>query len=657
MKKTITLCLFLITVTIKAQIFTEDFNAGIPATFTLTDLDGSTSASTMLTGTGSFSAFTIVNEDCAGSVSWFTPVGQADDWMVTPAINIPNTTNGVVLKFDGIAYEAAYSDGVEVYVSTTGTSPSDFTSPAIYNSTPTTPGPNPVGGELDVWTERIVSLNSFVGQTIYIAFRNNSNDMHVLGIDNIMVQEMQDDEAELTSLDIMNFSVAPATIDIKGIITNAGGNIINTIDLIWTDGINSYTDNLTNLNLAPGLSYNFTHADQLTMTTPGSANITVNIDLVNNNIDPNLTNNTLSALANAVTYIPTKRVVFEEATGTWCGWCPRGAVGLETLAQNYPGSAIGIAVHNGDNMTVSAYDGGMNVGGYPSGHVDRAILDVDPGQFTSYYSDRINVISPVDISATAIFDPATRMIDINLSAEFVATLSGDYRFNAVILEDEVGPFSQANYYSGGGAGPLVSPISGFDWTTATDPVNVIFDHVARAILGGFDGTANSIPSAITAGSIHTFNYTHSLPATENENKVHVVGMVIDNVSGEILNAVSVALSGFTPASWDCVNNACIDPGTGLGQYSSLGSCDALCNVTVINENAELEINIYPNPVKDVLTIDGIYNSVNIYDVFGKLVLTSQTQKIIDVSTLNNGVYMLEINTEQAVKTKKITVAK
>ncbi|MFT5249800.1 MAG: hypothetical protein ACI93P_001532, partial [bacterium] len=354
---------------------------------------------------------------------------------------------------------------------------------------------------------------------------------------------------------------------------------------------------------------------------------------------------------------PTKRVVFEEATGTWCGWCPRGAVGLETLAQTYPGSAIGIAVHNGDNMTVSAYDGGMNVGGYPSGHVDRAILDVDPGQFTSYYSDRINVISPVDISATAIFDPATRNIDINLSAEFVATLSGDYRFNAVILEDEVGPFSQANYYSGGGAGPLVSPISGFDWAAATDPVNVIFDHVARAILGGFEGTANSIPSAITAGSIHTFNYTHSLPATENENKVHVVGMVIDNVSGEILNAVSVALSGFTPASWDCVNNACIDPGTGLGQYSSLGACDALCNVTVISENAELEINIYPNPVKDVLTIDGIYNSVNIYDVFGKLVLTSQTQKTIDVSTLSNGIYMLEINTDQAVKTKKITIAK
>jgi len=462
------------------------------------------------------------------------------------------------------------------------------------------------------------------------------------------------DDPILTLLDIDAYVVNPSNVDIKGTITNGGLNSITSIDVKWSDGINTYTDNLTGLNIAMNGIYNFTHSTQLNVSSANTSSLTIWIE---HPADLDTSNNTLMASVAGVTYIPTKRVVFEEATGTWCGWCPRGAVGLETLAQNYPGSAIGIAVHNGDNMTVSAYDGGMNVGGYPSGHVDRAILDVDPGQFTSYYSDRINVISPVDISATAIFDPATRDIDINLSAEFVATLSGDYRFNAVILEDEVGPFSQANYYSGGGAGPLVSPISGFDWAAATDPVNVIFDHVARAILGGFEGTANSIPSAITAGSIHTFNYTHSLPATQNENKVHVVGMVIDNVSGEILNAVSVALSGFTPASWDCVNNACIDPGTGLGQYSSLGSCDALCNVTVINENAELEINIYPNPVKDVLTIDGIYNSVNIYDVFGKLVLTSQTQKIIDVSNLSNGVYFVNINTENTITVKKITIAK
>ena len=118
-------------------------------------------------------------------------------------------------------------------------------------------------------------------------------------------------------------------------------------------------------------------------------------------------------------------------------------------------------------------------------------------------------------------------------------------------------------------------------------------------------------------------------------------------------------SGAAPAaSWDCdAVNGCVDPGTGLGQYTSAGACTAVCNVTSINENNTSEFNIYPNPVKNVLTITGDYSSANIYDVFGKLVLTSETQKTIDVSTLSNGVYFVNINTENTITVKKITIAK
>jgi len=172
-------------------IYFEDFNSGIPTSMTLTDVDGFNPASTVISTAGSFSAVTILNEDCAGSVSWFSPTGIADDWMVTPAITLPNSTSGITLEFDAIVFESAYPDGVEIYVSTTGTSPSDFTGAALYSSTPTTPGPIttpiPGNGENDTWTTRSISLTPYVGQTIYIAFRNNSNDMHVLGIDNIAV--------------------------------------------------------------------------------------------------------------------------------------------------------------------------------------------------------------------------------------------------------------------------------------------------------------------------------------------------------------------------------------------------------------------------------------------------------------------------------------
>ena len=451
----------------------------------------------------------------------------------------------------------------------------------------------------------IVSMTVLFAQAqCQVNFQNKSNGLNISLISTSIMSQIVDDPI-LESLNIANYTVNPCNVNIEGTIRNGGLNLITSIDVKWSDGTNTYTDNLTGLNISSNQTYNFTHTTQLTINNNNPVSLTIWIEYAT---DLNTNNNTLNTTVAGVTYIPTKRVFFEEATGTWCGFCPSGAVALETLEQNYPGTTIGIAVHNGDAMTVTAYDAGMNVGGYPSGHVDRAILGVSPGDFMQYYSDRINEISPVEISATAVFDATTRMIDINLSGEFVANLSGDYRFNAVILEDEVGPYSQANYYSGGGAGPLVSPISGFDWAAASDPVSVTFDHVAREILGGFDGTAGSLPATITAGGIHTHNYTHTLPANQNENNVHVVGMIINNTTGEILNGIKVELSGFTPDSWDCDGQGnCSDPGTGNGQYTSLDICQTVCVATrIIEEHA---------------TNKGLFK---IIDLFGKE--TQQTQQ-------------------------------
>ena len=56
-----------------------------------------------------------------------------------------------------------------------------------------------------------------------------------------------------------------------------------------------------------------------------------------------------------------------------------------------------------------------------------------------------------------------------------------------------------------------------------------------------------------------------------------------------------------------------------------------------------------------MKIDGTYTSANIYDVFGKLVLSTEAQKTIDVSTLSNGVYFVNINNNKVITVKKITI--
>ena len=73
-------------------------------------------------------------------------------------------------------------------------------------------------------------------------------------------------------------------------------------------------------------------------------------------------------------------------------------------------------------------------------------------------------------------------------------------------------------------------------------------------------------------------------------------------------------------------------------------------------NLENTISVYPNPVINTLNIEGELESVEIYDVFGKLVLTS-TKNTINTSKLANGVYLLNINTNHSIVTKRITITK
>ncbi len=64
---------------------------------------------------------------------------------------------------------------------------------------------------------------------------------------------------------------------------------------------------------------------------------------------------------------------------------------------------------------------------------------------------------------------------------------------------------------------------------------------------------------------------------------------------------------------------------------------------ILNNSSEL--NIYPNPVKDILTIEGEnISTVEIIDINGRVVKTInniKSSKIIDISSLNQGIYFIK----------------
>ena len=90
----------------------------------------------------------------------------------------------------------------------------------------------------------------------------------------------------------------------------------------------------------------------------------------------------------------------------------------------------------------------------------------------------------------------------------------------------------------------------------------------------------------------------------------------------------------------------------FGTYQQTVSIDKYKTASAI-------INIYPNPAKELLTVnlnDAQQNKITVYDVVGKLVFqaeTTTTQLNIDTKDFPQGVYLLQIQNESGITTKKI----
>ena len=71
------------------------------------------------------------------------------------------------------------------------------------------------------------------------------------------------------------------------------------------------------------------------------------------------------------------------------------------------------------------------------------------------------------------------------------------------------------------------------------------------------------------------------------------------------------------------------------------------------------INIYPNPTNGLLNINTNenINSISIYNIIGKQVLNTIDKETINISSLEDGIYFIDITTEKGIYTQRIILAK
>lgn len=200
-----------------------------------------------------------VTDSAAFSTSWYNPVGAADDWMWTPVIG-PLPTN-CRLKWNAVAYDPSYPDGYEVRIMVapntptggTGTLGNQVTNSTVLYST---------AAEATTWTARTVSLAAYTGQSVYIGFRNNSNNQFLLLIDDVVVEQVLNNEVSIQSTQQYEYTLTPvsqvpasglalsATIRNNGL--NAATNLVLTARVYDSNNVQVFTATSTPTTLASG---------------------------------------------------------------------------------------------------------------------------------------------------------------------------------------------------------------------------------------------------------------------------------------------------------------------------------------------------------------------------------------------------------------------
>ncbi len=444
-------------------------------------------------------------------------------------------------------------------------------------------------------------------------------------------------------VNLIDFILAPKVVagnlEITGIIRSERDTPITSFDVVYSlDGTNSAVYTFDNLDIAFNTTFEFTHPELAQMEV-GEHTIELTVENINGaGVDDDPNNNALSAEVLCVNEIFSKNVVYEEGTGTWCGYCPRGLVGLNTMAHNYTdGSWIGIGVHNGDPMTVSEYDQGIGtfIGGYPSGVLNRDKV-YDPGLSTlepAYLAAKQEIpLGKIEITAKT-WDVSTGDITLEATTNFAMDLTGtSYNLSLIIVESGVtgstSAWNQANYYSGGGYGDLID-WDGTNWANLPNPVlakDMVYNHVGRVLVNGWDGISGIIPADVVYGTPYTHEFTYTLDSGFNPDEVDLVVLLIDATTGIIVNATQMAL----------------DYDLAVDEFIS-----------------EIGFNAYPNPTTGLLNISTKETvNLSLINNIGQVVYRKaaiENGDTIDLSNFESGLYFLNITNGAQSGMKKIII--
>lgn len=648
MKNLFLLLSFFFLSSIEAQTITyysEDFQTGKknPTDMTYYDLDKLPIHSSLAgTGLGGWhilrNTLTDTNQ-FIGSTSKFATPGQANDWMITPQIKIYG--KGATLSWKSVVCDnSPKRDGYKVYVSTTGKEVDDFKDAPIFSIKEESS---------DDWVEHSVKLDAYEGELIYIAFVNDSYDKYVIAIDDILVTGPSPE---------LNFSFTTpqmtdnGKVNVSVEVTGNSESIMDACKVCYKLGDEIYSEEFTGLNLSKGQSTLLTMKKDIAVALGETISYQAWIEVNGEKYLP------ANYTAEGTHFVPVHRVVIEEGTGTWCGYCPMGIIAFNYLEKWYPDNFIGIAIHGGQtgaDMALQEYQDYLGITGLPNGVVNRQVM-VQPvakstgkdytllgSGFEGLFLKALEEAPDAEINGSSVITETDRIVvETKFTTRFVRNTNNDgYKICIVLLEDSVVRndgklYRQTNYYSSDiylgsniiGKHEVLPDFGG--WGGAPQLVPMKYDHVARAVVGGsYEGLDAKFPDKLEGGKEYISTFSFSLPEgiINNREYAHVVGLLLDS-NDKLINACKFHLD----------KNA-----------TGIHSAESSDKLYVEVENSKLNVKVEEEGLVQV----ELY-SVNGSKVSSQNAFVSKSHQF-SFPTVANGLYIVKVSSKTGCVTRKIVL--
>ncbi|WP_341900397.1 PKD domain-containing protein [Fluviicola taffensis] len=343
-------------------------------------------------------------------------------------------------------------------------------------------------------------------------------------------------------------------------------------------------------------------------------------------------------------------------TNTYTGGC--GNTGTTSVTINppanssfsYPSNTICVGSSNQtptivDAGTFSATPAGLVFVSPTTGVID--VAGSTPGTYTITYDATGSVACPTSGSSS------------NVSVTITSSPDASFTYaQAAYCADATDP---APVFGVGANGGVFSSTSGLTINTNTGEIDLSASTAGTYTVTNTIAASGSCPMADDTYSV-TIN---ALPT-----------VALGNFSQVCVYNPAFALTGGTPAggsySGTGVSGGNFNPSTaGLGTktityaYTDANGCaNTATNSIVVDaclglgDNEIATISVYPNPTDGKLTLSNVVEntSFNIVSVSGQVVLNgvvSNTANTIDLSSFENGIYVLQLTQEQGLQTIRI----